>query len=410
MRPDEVFEQVIPYSPVSKTADGGSVESVVETAPGQGDVLRRLPSGGGVYLLTDEQDRTVLLSAAGDLRRALRIRLAEPATAEDDTSAGAVSRRANLAAVVRKIWWQPAHSQFELYYRFWRVARQLMPRTYLEQLGFAASWFVHVDAGATFPRFAVGKVLRGRRGVDLGPFATMGDAQRFVQLLEDGFDLCRYGHVLEQAPAGQRCAYFDMGRCAAPCDGSVPMSAYQHQVARAVGFALGERESVWSDLDSRMRVAAGRQEFERAAALKQRLERLRGVEHRSFRLAGPMERFNYLVVQRGPGRVRVMPFFVVRGRIEPGEVVRLSEVPDAVEAWLSRLRADLETKEEDDLPSSGDALTELSEQVWLVNHFLWRKDPPGLFLKADEEVSATGLAEAIARRFQRVASEEASSP
>ena len=81
MRPDEVFEQVIPYSPVSETADGGCVESVVETAPGQGDVLRRLPSGGGVYLLTDERDRTVLLSAAGDLRRALRTRLAGPAIA-----------------------------------------------------------------------------------------------------------------------------------------------------------------------------------------------------------------------------------------------------------------------------------------------------------------------------------------
>ncbi len=410
MRPDEVFEQVIPYPPVIEKADCGSAESADERAQGQGDVLGAVPSGGGVYLLTDEQDRTVLLSAAGDLRRALRTRLAEPATAEGDASAGAVSRRANLAAVVRKVWWQPAHSQFELYYRFWRVARQLMPRTYLEQLGFAASWFVHVDAGAAIPRFAVGKVLRGRRGVDLGPFATMGDAQRFVQLLEDGFDLCRYGHILEQAPVGQRCAYFDMGRCAAPCDGSMPMPAYQHQVARAVGFALGERESVWSDLDSRMRAAAGRQEFERAAALKQRLERLRGVEHRSFRLAGPMERFNYLVVQRGPGRVRVMPFFVVRGRIEPGEVVRLSEVPDAVEAWLSRLRADLETREQDDLPSGSDALAEVSEQVWLVNHFLGRKDPPGLFLKADEAVSATGLAEAIARRFERVASEEASSP
>ncbi len=361
-----------------------------------------------MYLLTDGADRTVLLAAAGDLRRALRTRLEEPAAAEGEEAGAPVSRRANLAAVVRKVWWEPAHSQFELYYRFWRIARQLMPRIYLEQLAFAPSWFVHVDAAAAIPRFAVGKTLRGRPGVDLGPFPTTGDAQRFVQMLEDGFDLCRYEHILQQAPAGQRCAYFDMGRCAAPCDGSMPMSAYRQEVARAVAFALGEREPVWADLDARMRAAAGRQAFEQASAFKQRLERLRGLDHRAFRLAGPIEAFDYLVVQRGPGRVRVMPFFVVRGRIQPGEPVRLKEVPAAAETWIERLRADAAGAQGSELGSAG-PLSELSEQVWLVSHFLHRKDPPGLFLKAGQVVSANALAEAIMQRFERPVNAEAES-
>ena len=36
-------------------------------------------------------------------------------------------------------------------------------------------------------------------------------------------DLCRKHDILVQAPTGQACVYHEMGRCPAPCDGSMTL-------------------------------------------------------------------------------------------------------------------------------------------------------------------------------------------
>ncbi len=157
---------------------------------------------------------------------------------------------------MRRIWWQPAHSVFEITYEYWRLARRIMPQQYLKNIAFGPAWFVHVDPAAVIPRFTVGKLLPAGPGSVLGPYATQQDANRSVQILEDAFDLCRYIHILEQAPHGQPCAYHEMGRCPAPCGGLIPMEDYRRTMARAVRFATGEREPERQGWDNEMRPAA----------------------------------------------------------------------------------------------------------------------------------------------------------
>ncbi|HSW45284.1 MAG TPA: hypothetical protein VLM89_06910 [Phycisphaerae bacterium] len=358
------------------------------------DRAHPLPVTGGVYLLTDEEDRIILLASAGNLRRAVQTRLAGPAADEDQHPGPAGRRRADLSRIVRRIRWTPACSAFEIGHLYWRLARVLMPRTYLKQLGFGPAWFVHLDPRAEIPRLAVGKMLRGPPGVDLGPFFTQGDATRFVQVLQDGFDLCRYEHILEQAPRGTPCAYFEMGRCPAPCSATIPMSRYRETVAEALAFSAGDREAMYQVLEVSMREAAARRDYEQAGRIKQRLEQLREIEHRSFALAAPIDRFNYLVVQRGGGRTRVKPFFVRGGDIAPGETVSLRKLDPAVGQWLDSWANTTSNGGQADQQSR-------SEQTWLVSHFLGRKDPPGLFIRADKIPDAERLAAMIRESFSR---------
>ena len=346
-----LFDHVLDYPPVPEhgagsgakpteapDARGGSAESsgagTTDAASPSEQIERQLPGGGGIYLLTDADEQVIQLASAGHLRRALRTRL-RPATPSEDNQASVVSRRrADLSQIVRRIWWRTAHSGFEITYQYWRIARSLMPRTYLEQIAFGPSWFVHVDPAARIPRFVAGKTLHAGPGVDLGPMATHQDATRFVQILQDSFDLCRYDHILEQAPHGQACAYFDMGKCPAPCNGSIRLSAYREMIAAALAFACGQRAEHYLRWERQMREAAGRRAFEQAAAAKQRLQRARAVEHRAYALTRPIEAFNYLIIQRGGGRTRVKPFFVRAGQIRPAAMVKLKDLDDAVGDWV----------------------------------------------------------------------------
>ncbi len=389
-----------------------------------------LPGVGGVYLLTDAEDRIIQLASAGNLRRALQVRLAPPTEGEAQPAGVPTRKRADLRQIVRKIRWRTAHSAFEISYEYWRLARALLPDGYLKQVAFGPAWFAHVDPTAEIPRFVVGKVLRSPPGIDLGPFFTNADATRFVQVLEDGFDLCRYHHILEQAPRGTACAYFDMGKCPAPCDGSIPMTRYREMIADALAFAAGERKPTYERCEAGMREAAARQAYEHAGKLKQRLERLREIEHKSFAQAAPIERFNYLIVQRGGGRTRVRPFFVRGGAIAPGEAVSLKQLETVAGRWIEATRAASggtgrlsdqaygptswsmppgaantgQVRESAGHPLAAPLSFDrqaLSEQIWLVSHFLGKKEPPGLFVRADRLPPADELPRMIRERFRK---------
>lgn len=433
MQWDELFSHVVAYDPAEPAA-------------------LSLPTGGGVYLLTDEQDRLVQLASAADLRRAVMNRLGispnkETTAEKEGTEAGTPApttgperedaetreaetagpaappgrlegrepesrstRRADLSQIVRHVRWQPTHSVFEATYEYHRIARVVLPDTYLKNIAFGPAWFVQVDAGAEVPRFAVGKSITPASGVTLGPFATQQDANRFVQILEDAFDLCRHLPILEQAPHGQPCAYFEMGRCPAPCNASIPMSQYRETVARAVRFATGERDDTRAEWQRQMREAAGGLEFERAAAIKQRIDRAQEIEHPAFRFVRPIQAFSWLIVQRDAGTTRVKPFFVLAGAIEPGEPVRLKDLDAAVARWHERMRKPAPPAAQDSTqarpaptiqngPAGGAGSGLLSEHIWLVSHFLFRRERTGLFLDAAALPEPGALAETIRACF-----------
>ena len=143
-----------------------------------------------------------------------------------------------------------------------------------------------------------------------------------------------------------------------------------------------------------MREAAARQVYEEAGRIKQRLEKLREIEHKAFAQVGAIQRFNWLIVQRGGGHTRVKPFFVRSGVIAPGEATTLKQLDAAAERWIREMEA----------PAQSQALPDRqmrSEQIWLLSHFLGKKDPPGLFLPADRLPAPADLSQTIRACFRK---------
>lgn len=375
--------------------------------------------------MTDEDDRFIQLAATADLRRKLTARLTVRSTAlesrrrdgegervsgqcgsREESSEEPVSPshrpRVDLARIVRRVRWLRAYSMFEITWQYYRLARLLMPHRYLKQVGFGPCWFVHVDPTAAAPRFQAGKLVRGGPGVDIGPMATQADAGRLIEILEDAFDLCRYHHILLQAPHGRPCAYLDMGKCPAPCDGRVSMVQYREMIADALAFACGRRDGRFQHWDRAMREAAAGREYERAGAIKQSIERARRIEHDAFRHLQPVRDLRYLVVQRGAGTTQVKPFFIRSGEIGAGESTRLKELTTVARSWLDGLHRPIEA----DSSAQGNDPIVRSEQLWLLSHFLYKRDPPGLYLRADILGSPETLAEQIQSHFASKRAEE----
>jgi excinuclease UvrABC nuclease subunit len=349
-----------------------------------------LPGGGGVYAFLGRNGELIQFASGQSLRRIISHRLTPPADRAEST------RRADLAAVTAQIRWQRTDSVFETTWAYYRVARILFPATYRKLIAFGPSWFVHVESMARLPRFVVSNKVYDRPGRYLGPFPTRRDAAEFVSDLEDSFDLCRYHDILDKTPNGQACAYFEMGKCPAPCDGTVPIEDYNRSVEQAGHYAWGRRDPQVRRWQHEMAGASRALAFERAAVLKTRIDRAMRPARPSHAWVRDADEFQYLIVQRAGGTSWVKPFYAAQGRIETGPGVRLRDLPKHLESWVRGL---------DDCcaraPDSVDCEMR-AEQAWLVSHFLFKgAGTPGAFLHRGELGDVSAVLERIRATFAR---------
>jgi hypothetical protein len=140
-----------------------------------------------------------------------------------------------------------------------------------------------------------------------GPVADKHAAARFVELIEDLFDLCRYHHILVQAPHGTACVYKEMGKCPAPCDGSESMETYRARLGEGVRFAADPASAI-RDAEAEMRKASGALDFERAEERRRWIERAGAATTRKFRAAGDLDALRLVAVapSEHPGYARLI--------------------------------------------------------------------------------------------------------
>ena len=274
--------------------------------------LAEIPAKRGVFFLTAESDRPILLTTAASIRARLRGRLDEHAPDQP-------TRSADLRAITRRVYWKLAGGHFETDWHYLELAGAIWPKTLARLIAWKPPWFVHVDPAETFPRLVRTRDVLGSRGRHFGPFETGRTAERFIEAVQDGFDLCRDIQCLRRSPHGQRCAYGQMARCLCPCDGTISMGAYRAAVQQAAAFAGGDRDERLEQLGAEMKQAAAELRFEHAAAVKSRLDRLAELDGPPFRFVRPVEQFHYLLVQRSGSRRKAHVFFATPGAISAGK-------------------------------------------------------------------------------------------
>jgi excinuclease ABC subunit C len=329
---------------------------------------RRAPARWVVYLLADESDRPIQLLCVKNLRYSLKRRLG------GDETIG-LSKRVNYREIVRRVYWRRVDSAFEADWLYYEAARVLFPTTYQGMVGFRPAWFVHVDADAEFPRWVRTTELSNSTGSYFGPLEDKHVAAKLVERVEDAFDLCRYFHILAEAPNARACAYKEMGKCPAPCDGSISLDQYRHLVKWSVRTLEDPAEAV-REQERRMQTAAEELRFETAGKIKHYAEQLKQFGKGSLRHVRRLQDFVFVSVQRGPKAQKTKVFLITPGRIEeilgligelinPGQVLRA-----ALEQLVGRERVKT-------LDAAG------AERLGIASHHLFFGKNGGAFLRLD---------------------------
>jgi hypothetical protein len=112
-----------------------------------------------------------------------------------------------------------------------------------------------------------------------------------------------------------------MGKCPAPCDGSVSMQQYRLLIEWSVATLIDPTTEI-EQQEQRMREASAELRFELAGRIKQFVDNLAELRKNEWKFVRPLEDFRYLALQPGPGKGQVKLFTCTAERTECVACVR----------------------------------------------------------------------------------------
>jgi hypothetical protein len=261
------------------------------------------PPTPGVVTLEAASGEAVLVSSGMDVRALVRRTLTTPEKGKTD-----------YRAVTARVGWVTVGGGFERDIAWMIAARDRLPRLVDGVTDALASWWVRIKLDATHPkpekvssRELAGVDLDGTIAV-LGPLGEKKAAGGMIDGLIDAFDLCRHHHLLVRAPDATACAYKEMGRCPAACDGSETLERYRARMGEAATFVQLGVDRGLAVRERAMREAANDLRFEEAEREKLFVERASKLKHGSMRWAASLARTAWVVAtpSERAGHVRLM--------------------------------------------------------------------------------------------------------
>jgi len=330
--------------------------------------LRSVPGKWVVYLMSDAEDRPVQLLCVKNLRASLKRRLG-------GTEQVGPSRRVNYRDLIRQVRYRRVDSAFEADWLYYEIARHVFPQSYQGMVGFRPAWFIHVDPESKFPRYTKTPDL-SRAGLYIGPLQDKHAAARLIQLVEDLFDLCRYYNILVEAPHAKACAYKEMGKCPAPCDGSISMEQYRHLIECSAKTLVDPADAVRTH-NIRMQQAAAALQFETAGKIKAYVAQLSQLGSGAYRHARWLADFQFVSFQHGPREGVVKVFLILPGHIQ--EVACVVNEPRWPGELLGAILSQCEVARSEAVVDGAGA-----ERIGIVAHHLFSaRAAHGVFIRLD---------------------------
>lgn len=268
-----------------------------------------IPGKWCVALLVDAEDRPLQLVCAKNLRAMLRRRLGVPEM-PDESPAPQPTKRVDYRELVRSIRWCRVDSEFEMDLVYIEAARLAFPAHWRRLIPERTAHFVRIDLDHPHPDFTRETGVDAGPGRLFGPFTDRAKADRWIESIRDVFDLCRYRNILAQSPNGRACAYKQMNKCPAPCDGTIALDVYRAGVRQAVDDVTSPA-ALLERLAGEMKQHAAALEFEKAGKVKSRLTTIEGLHAGPFASVRPIESFHFVSVQPG-GRKGTAKVFLIK--------------------------------------------------------------------------------------------------
>jgi excinuclease ABC subunit C len=294
-----------------------------------------IPIGPGVYKFRDPLGRVIYVGKAKSLRQRLNSYFADlsalhPRTRQMVTTAGSVE-------------WTVVTTEVEALQLEYNWIKEFDPRFNVKYRDDKSYPWLAVTLYEEYPRL---QVMRGakRKGVRyFGPYAHAWAIRETLDLLLRVFPArtCSAGVFKRAGQIGRPCLLGYIGKCSAPCVGTVSAEEHRKIVDDFCDFMAGKTDSLIKRIERSMMQASGDLEFERAARLRDDLEALRRAMEKQAVVLGDGTDADVVAFAQDDLEAAVQVFHVRGGRVrgQRGWVIDKVEpvdIPGLVEHYVAQ--------------------------------------------------------------------------
>ena len=239
------------------------------------DILPDVPDFPGVYQMQDGRGRVLYVGKAKVLSRRV--------SSYFNAIEAHTPRIRQLVSKLRGIEWFRTDTELEALLLESRLIRELDPPFNRAQRRTTPRPFLRIASDHNFPKIVANVFPKNDGAEYYGPLRSRGEAQAILEVIERIFPIRTCSD--REFTIGKRCLRADIGRCLAPCEGSVSKAAYAEQMDRVRRFLHGEVEHVTERLQLEMEESSKALAFEDAAHTRDILAVIEGRTRRTGKVA-----------------------------------------------------------------------------------------------------------------------------
>jgi excinuclease ABC subunit C len=328
-----------------------------------------IPDAPGVYRFRDPSGRVIYVGKAKSLRNRLNSYFADTWSLH--------ARTQQMVTTAAAVDWVTVGTEVEALQLEFSWIKEFDPRFNVKYRDDKSYPFLAVTLNEEYPRL---QVMRGakRRGVRyFGPYSHAWAIRETLDLLLRVFPArtCSAGVFKRAGQIGRPCLLGYIGKCSAPCVGSVTAEEHRAIVDDFCDFMAGRTDTFVKKLENEMLQASESLEFERAARLRDDVAALRRAMEKQTVVLGDGTDADVVAFAEDPLEAAVQVFHVRDGRVrgQRGWVVEKVEdltTGDLVHHFCSQVYGGEEGEGDvprellvPELPPDAEALTE-----WLSEH------------------------------------------
>jgi excinuclease ABC subunit C len=230
--------------------------------------LRALPAKPGVYLLKDKEGKVIYVGKAGNLKSRVRSYFGSPANLP--------SKIQRLVSNIQDLEFVITNSEQEALILECDTIKRYAPRFNASLKDNKTFPYLKINVKEDWPGVHVTRRVQKDGARYFGPFASAGSVRKTLRLIKKIFP---YRSCSKRIDGKDRrpCLDYHIHQCLGPCIGAVEKDEYHEVINQVILFLQGKQELILRELDSRMKAAAERLEFERAALLRDQIDAIEDV-------------------------------------------------------------------------------------------------------------------------------------
>ena len=189
--------------------------------------------------------------------------------------------------------------------------------------------YIKVTLGEDFPRIQFSRTMKKDRSRYFGPYSSAAAVKDTIELLNKLYQLRTCNRVLPRDTGLERpCLNHHIGQCTAPCQGYISKEDYRARVEGALDFLGGHYEPILRDLETKMKEAAERMEFEDAARYRDLHASVKSVAQKQKITAEDGDDKDVIALCQDGTEAVVQVFFVRDGKLIGREHYYMTQVPE----------------------------------------------------------------------------------